>query len=153
MSGFDNIIEAKCNELKVNNEFYSKKLNEIKENFCLDNKYNFILKDETLLLIEFETGEFYNDGNPKHNHIEIVFVKSCGYNDDYFFSINPYAPGLEPIDSNYLINYCELVELICSNEEFRNAIKNLMHEYAKKNENIKNEICDIKEKLTSLIQN
>ena len=77
MSGFDNIIEVKYNELKSNNEFYSKKLNEIKENFGLDSKYNFILKDETLLLIEFETGEFYNDGNPKHNHIEIVFVKSC----------------------------------------------------------------------------
>ena len=150
MSEFDNIIEAKYNELKVNNKFYSKKLDEIKENFSLDNKCNFILKDETLLLIEFETGEFYNDGNPKHNHIEIVFVKSCGYNDDYFFSINPYTPGSEHIDSSYLINYCELVELICSNIEFRNAIKNLMHEYDEKNEHIKNEICDIKEKLTSL---
>ena len=150
MSEFDNIIEAKYNEFKVNNKFYSKKLDEIKENFGLENKCNFILKDETLLLIEFETGEFYNDGNPKHNHIEIVFVKSCGYNDDYFFSINPYTPGSEPIDSNYLINYCELVELICSNEEFRNEIKNLMHEYAEKNEHIKNDICDIKEKLTSL---
>ena len=150
MSEFDNIIEAKCNELKVNNKFYSKKLDEIKENFSLDNKCNFILKDETLLLIEFETGEFYNNGNPKHNHIEIVFVKSWGDNDDYFFSINPYTPGSEPIDSSYLINYCELVELICSNEDFRNAIKNLMHEYTKKNEHIKNEICDIKEKLTSL---
>lgn len=150
MSGFDNIIEAKCNELKVNNKSYSKKLNKIKENFDLDSKYNFILKDETLLLIEFETGEFYNDGNPKCNHIEIVFVKSCGYNDDYFFSINSYTPGSEPIDSSYLVDYCELVELIYSNKEFRNAIKNLMHEFNEKNENIKNEICDIKEKLTSL---
>ena len=150
MSEFGNIIEAKYNELKVNNKFYSKKLDEIKENFGLDSKCNFILKDETLLLIEFETGEFYNDENPKRNHIEIVFIKSCGYNDDYFLSINPYTPGSEPIDSSYLINYCELVELICSNEEFRNAIKNLMREYTEKNEHIKNEICDIKEKLTSL---
>lgn len=141
MKEFESLIEAKCNELKVNNEFYSKKLNEIKENFGLESKCNFILKDETLLLIEFETGEFYNDGNPKRDHIEIVFVKSCGYNDDYFFSINPYTPGSEPIDSIYLVDYCELVELICSNEEFRNAIKNLMCEYNEKNEN---DICNIK---------
>lgn len=89
MSEFDNIIEAKYNEIKLNNKFYSKKFDEIKENFGLEGKCNFILKDETLLIIEFETGEFYNDGNPKRDHIEIVFVKSWGDNDDYFFSINP----------------------------------------------------------------
>ena len=136
--------------IKSTRNFYINIANEIKENFGLDSKYNFILKDETLLLIEFETGEFYNDGNPKHDHIEIVFVKSWGDNDEYLLSINPYTPGSEPIDSSYLVDYCELVELICSNEEFRNAIKNLMHEYTEKNEHIKNEICDIKERLTSL---
>ena len=33
MSEFDNIIEAKYNEFKVNNKFYSKKLDEIKEKY------------------------------------------------------------------------------------------------------------------------
>ena len=148
MSEFDNIIEAKYNELKVNNKFYSKKLDEIKENFGLENKCNFILKDETLLLIEFETGEFYNDGTPKHTHLDIRYEKSWVANDGYSFSINPYTAGsFDPLSSNYLVDYYNLVGFICSNKEFTNAIKNLMHEYTKKNEPIRNEIYRIKNKI------
>ena len=44
MKEFDSLIEVKFNELKANNESYSKKLNEIKAKFGLYSKYNFILK-------------------------------------------------------------------------------------------------------------
>lgn len=148
MGEFDSLIESKCNELKVNNEFYSKKLNEIKENFGLDNKYNFILKNETLLMIEFETGDFYNDGTPKHTHLDIRYEKSWGANDGYSFSINPYTAGLfDPLSSNYLVDYYNLVGFICSNKEFTNEIKNLIHEYTKKNESIRDEIYRIENKI------
>ena len=148
MSCFDNIIEAKCNELKVNNEFYSKKFNEIKAKFGLNSKYNFILKNETLLMIEFETGDFYNDGTPKHTHLDIRYEKSWGANDEYSFSINPYTAGsFDPLSSNYLVDYYNLVGFICSNKEFTNEIKNLMHEYTKKNESIRDEIYRIENKI------
>ena len=148
MNEFDSLIEVKRNELKVNNEFYSKKLNEIKTKFGLDSKYNFILKSETSLMIEFETGDFYKDGTPKHTHLDIRYEKSWGANDDYSLSINPYTAGsFDPTGSSYLIDYYKLVGLICSNKEFTNAIKNLMHEYTKKNEPIRDEIYSIEDKI------
>ena len=148
MNEFDSLIEVKRNELKVNNESYSKKLNEIKTKFGLDIKYNFILKSETSLMIEFETGDFYKDGTPKHTHLDIRYEKSWGANDDYSLSINPYTAGsFDPTGSSYLIDYYKLVGLICSNKEFTNAIKNLMHEYTKKNEPIRDEIYSIEDKI------
>ena len=148
MNEFDSLIEVKRNELKVNNESYSKKLNEIKTKFGLDSKYNFILKSETSLMIEFETGDFYKDGTPRHTHLDIRYEKSWGANDDYSLSINPYTAGsFDPTGSSYLIDYYKLVGLICSNKEFTNAIKNLMHEYTKKNEPIRNEIYSIENKI------
>ena len=148
MNEFDSLIEVKRNELKVNNESYSKKLNEIKTKFCLDSKYNFILKSETSLMIEFETGDFYKDGTPKHTHLDVRYEKSWGANDDYSLSINPYTAGsFDPLGSSYLIDYYKLVGLICSNKEFTNAIKNLMHEYTKKNEPIRDEIYSIEDKI------
>ena len=148
MNEFDSLIEVKRNELKVNNESYSKKLNEIKTKFGIDSKYNFILKNETLLMIEFETGDFYKDGAPKHTHLDIRYEKSWGANDDYSLSINPYTAGsFDPTGSSYLIDYYKLVGLICSNKEFTNTIKNLMHEYTKKNEPIRDEIYSIEDKI------
>ena len=148
MNEFDSLIEVKRNELKVNNESYSKKLNEIKTKFGLDIKYNFILKSETSLMIEFETGDFYKDGTPKHTHLDVRYEKSWGANDDYSLSINPYTAGsFDPTCSSYLIDYYKLVGLICSNKEFTNAIKNLMHEYTKKNEPIRDEIYSIEDKI------
>lgn len=148
MNEFDSLIEVKRNELKVNNESYSKKLNEIKTKFGLDSKYNFILKSETSLMIEFETGDFYNDGTPKHTHLDVRYEKSWGANDDYSLSINPYTAGsFDPTGSSYLIDYYKLVGLICYNKEFTNAIKNLMHEYTKKNEPIRDEIYSIEDKI------
>ena len=148
MNEFDSLIEVKRNELKVNNESYSKKLNEIKTKFGLDSKYNFILKSETSLMIEFETGDFYKDGTPKHTHLDVRYEKSWGANDDYSLSINPYTAGsFDPTGSSYLIDYYKLVGLICSNKEFTNAIKNLMHEYTKKNEPIRDEIYSIEDKI------
>ena len=148
MNEFDSLIEVKFNGLKANNESYSKKLNEIKAKFCLDSKYNLILKNETLLMIEFETGDFYNDGTPKHTHLDIRYEKSWVANDGYSFSINPYTAGsFDPLSSNYLVDYYNLVGFICSNKEFTNAIKNLMHEYTKKNEPIRNEIYRIENKI------
>ena len=148
MKEFESLIEVKFNELKVNNESYSKKLNEIKAKFGLDSKYNFILKNETSLMIEFETGDFYKDGTPKHTHLDVRYEKSWGANDDYSLSINPYTAGsFDPTGSSYLIDYYKLVGLICSNKEFTNAIKNLMHEYTKKNEPIRDEIYSIEDKI------
>lgn len=148
MNEFDSLIEVKRNELKVNNEYYSKKLNEIKTKFGLDSKYNFILKSETSLMIEFETGDFYKDGTPKHTHLDVRYEKSWGANDDYSLSINPYTAGsFDPTGSSYLIDYYKLVGFICSNKEFTNAIKNLMHEYTKKNEPIRDEIYSIEDKI------
>lgn len=148
MNEFDSLIEVKRNELKVNNESYSKKLNEIKTKFGLDSKYNFILKSETSLMIEFETGDFYKDGTPKHTHLDVRYEKSWGTNDDYSLSINPYTAGsFDPTGSSYLIDYYKLVGLICSNKKFTNAIKNLMHEYTKKNEPIRDEIYSIEDKI------
>ena len=148
MNEFDSLIEVKRNELKVNNESYSKKLNEIKTKFGLESKYNFILKSETSLMIEFETGDFYKDGTPKHTHLDVRYEKSWGVNDDYSLSINPYTAGsFDPTGSSYLIDYYKLVGLICSNKEFTNAIKNLMHEYTKKNEPIRDEIYSIEDKI------
>ena len=148
MNEFDSLIEVKRNELKVNNESYSKKLNEIKTKFGLDSKYNFILKSETSLMIEFETGDFYNDDTPKHTHLDVRYEKSWGANDDYSLSINPYTAGsFDPTGSSYLIDYYKLVGLICYNKEFTNAIKNLMHEYTKKNEPIRDEIYSIEDKI------
>ena len=148
MNEFDSLIEVKRNELKVNNEYYSKKLNEIKTKFGLDSKYNFILKSETSLMIEFETGDFYKDGTPKHTHLDVRYEKSWGANDDYSLSINPYTAGsFDPTGSSYLIDYYKLVGLICSNKEFTNTIKNLMHEYTKKNEPIRDEIYSIEDKI------
>ena len=47
MGEFESLIELKLkiklNELEVNKESYSKKLNEIKTKFGLDSKYNFII--------------------------------------------------------------------------------------------------------------
>lgn len=148
MNEFDSLIEVKRNELKTNNESYSKKLNEIKTKFGLDSKYNFILKSETSLMIEFETGDFYKDGTSKHTHLDIRYEKSWGANDDYSLSINPYTAGsFDPLSSSYLVDYYKLVGLICSNKEFTNAIKNLMHEYTKKNEPIRDEIYSIEDKI------
>ena len=148
MNEFDSLIEVKLNELKVNNESYSKKLNEIKTKFGLDSKYNFILKSETSLIIEFETGDFYKDGTPRHTHLDVRYEKSWGANDDYSLSINPYTAGsFDPTGSSYLIDYYKLVGLICSNKEFTNAINNLMHEYTKKNEPIRDEIYSIEDKI------
>ena len=148
MNEFDSLIEVKRNELKVNNEYYSKKLNEIKTKFGIDSKYNFILKSETSLMIEFETGDFYKDGTPKHTHLDVRYEKSWGANDDYSLSINPYTAGsFDPTGSSYLIDYYKLVGLICSNKEFTNTIKNLMHEYTKKNEPIRDEIYSIEDKI------
>lgn len=148
MNEFDSLIEVKRNELKINNESYSKKLNEIKTKFGLDSKYNFILKSETSLMIEFETGDFYKDGTPKHTHLDIRYENSWGANDDYSLSINPYTAGsFDHTGSSYLIDYYKLVGLICSNKEFTNAIKNLMHEYTKKNEPIRDEIYSIEDKI------
>ncbi len=148
MNEFDSLIEVKRNELKVNNESYSKKLNEIKTKFGIDSKYNFILKSETSLMIEFETGDFYKDGTPKHTHLDVRYEKSWGANDDYSLSINPYTAGsFDPLSSSYLVDYYKLVGLICSNKEFTNAIKNLMHEYTKKNEPIRDEIYSIEDKI------
>ena len=153
MNEFDSLIEVKRNELKVNNESYSKKLNEIKTKFGLDSKYNFILKSETLLMIEFETGDFYKDGTPMHTHLDIRYEKSWAANDEHsfeysYFSINPYTAGsFDPLGSSYLVDYYKLVGLICSNKEFTNAIKNLMHEYTKKNEPIRDEIYSIEDKI------
>lgn len=148
MNEFDSLIEVKRNELKVNNESYSKKLNEIKTKFGLDSKYNFILKSETSLIIEFETGDFYKNGTPKHTHLDIRYEKSWGANDDYSLSINPYTAGsFDPTGSSYLIDYYKLVGFICSNKELTNAIKNLMHEYTKKNEPIRDEIYSIEDKI------
>ena len=144
MNEFDTLIEVKRNELKVNNESYSKKLNEIKTKFGLDSKYNFILKSETSLMIEFETGDLYKDGTPKHTHLDVRYEKSWGANDDYSLSINPYTAGsFDPLSSSYLVDYYKLVGLICYNKEFTNAVKNLMHEYTKKNEPIRDEIYSI----------
>lgn len=148
MNEFDSLIEVKRNELKINNESYSKKLNEIKTKFGLDSKYNFILKSETSLMIEFETGDFYKDGTPRHTHLDIRYEKSWGANDDYSLSINPYTAGsFDPTGSSYLVDYYKLVGLICSNKEFTNTIKNLMHEYTKKNEPIRDEIYSIEDKI------
>ena len=153
MNEFDSLIEVKRNELKVNNESYSKKLNEIKTKFCLNSKYNFILKSETLLMIEFETGDFYKDGTPMHTHLDVIYEKSWEVlswedNGDYSLSINPYTAGpFDPLGSSYLVDYYKLVGLICSNKEFTNAIKNLMHEYTKKNEPIRDEIYSIEDKI------
>ena len=113
MKEFDSLIEVKFNELKANNESYSKKLNEIKEKFGLDSKYNFILKNDKLLMIEFETGDFYNDGTPKHTHLDIRYEKSWVANDGYSFSINPYTAGsFDPLSSNYLVDYYFLYEFL-----------------------------------------
>lgn len=148
MNEFESLIEVKRNELKVNNESYSKKLNEIKAKFDLDSKYNFILKSETSLMIEFETGDFYKDGTPKHTHLDVRYEKSWGANAEYSLSINPYTAGsFDPLGSSYLIDYYKLVGFICSNKEFTNAIKNLMHEYTKKNEPIRDEIYSIEDKI------
>lgn len=148
MNEFDSLIEVKRNELKVNNESYSKKLNEIKTKFGLDSKYNFILKSETSLMIEFETGDFYKDGTPRHTHLDIRYEKSWGANDDYSLSINPYTAGsFDPTGSSYLIDYYKLVGFICSNKEFTNVIKNLMCEYTKKNEPIRDEIYSIEDEI------
>ena len=148
MNEFDSLIEVKRNELKVNNESYSKKLNEIKTKFGIDSKYNFILKNETSLMIEFETGDFYKDGTPEHTHLDVRYEKSWGANDDYSLSINPYTAGsFDPLSSSYLVDYYKLVGLICYNKEFTNAIKNLMHEYTKKNEPIRDEIYSIENKI------
>ena len=152
MGEFESLIELKLkiklNELEVNKESYSKKLNEIKTKFGLDSKYNFILKDERSLAIEFETGEFYNDGTPKHTHLDVIYEKSWEDNGDYSLSINPYTAGpFDPLGSSYLVDYYKLVGLICSNKEFTNAIKNLMYEYTKKNEPIRNEIYSIENKI------
>ena len=160
MGEFESLIELKLkiklNELEVNKESYSKKLNEIKTKFGLDSKYNFILKDERSLAIEFETGEFYNDGTPKHTHLDIRYDKSWGTNDiwgtddDYLF-INPYTAGsFDPIGSSYLVDYYKLVGFICSNEEFTNAIKKLMYEYTKKNKLIKDEIYSIEDNVREI---
>ena len=148
MNEFGSLIEVKRNELKANNEFYSKKLSYIKTKFGLDSKYNFILESETSLMIEFETGDFYKDGTPKHTHLDVRYEKSWGANDDYSLYINPYTAGsFDPLGSSYLIDYYKLVGLVCSNKEFTNAIKNLMHEYTKKNEPIRDEIYSIGDKI------
>ena len=147
-------IEAKIKELKANNEFYLNKFNGLKENFGLDKKYNLILKDETSLLIDFETGEFYNDGTPKHTHIKINYENLWESPNDYSFSINPYTAGsFDPTGSNYLVDYYKLVGLICSNMEFTNAIKSLMHEYTKKNEPIRTEIYELRNKIREIETN
>ena len=149
-----NKIEAKLKELKVNNEFYLNKFNKVKENFGLGKKYNLILKDETSLLIDFETGEFYTNGTPKHTHIKISYENFCGSPNGYSFSINPYTAGsFDPTGSSYLVNYYKLVGFICSNTEFTNTIKSLMHEYTKKNEPIRTEIYEIKNKIREIETN
>ena len=149
-----NRIEAKLKELKSNNEFYLNKFNEVKENFGLGKKYNFILKDETSLLIDFETGEFYNDGTSKHTHIKISYENLWESPNDYSFSINPYTAGsFDPTGSSYLVDYYKLVGFICSNTEFTNTIKSLMHEYTKKNEPIRTEIYEIKNKIREIETN
>lgn len=99
-------------------------------------------------MIEFETGDFYKDGTPKHTHLDVRYEKSWGANDDYSLSINPYTAGsFDPTGFSYLIDYYKLVGFICSNKEFTNAIKNLMHEYTKKNEPIRDEIYSIEDKI------
>ena len=123
-------------------------MTDITPHLFLQNKYNFILKSETSLIIEFETGDFYKDGTPRHTHLDVRYEKSWGVNDDYSLSINPYTAGsFDPIGSSYLVDYYKLVGLICSNKELTNAIKNLMHEYTKKNEPIRNEIYSIENKI------
>ena len=148
------IIEAKHKELKANNELYLNKFNEVKAKFGLGKKYNFILKEETSLMIDFETGEFYNDGTPKHTHITFKYENSFISANDYSFSINPYTAGsFDPTGSSYLVDYYKLIGFICSNTEFTNAVKSLMHEYTKKNEPIRTEIYNLRNKIREIETN
>ena len=117
-------------------------------------KYNLILKDETSLLIDFETGKFYTNGTPKHTHIKISYENLWKSPKSYSFSMNPYTAGsFDPTGSSYLVDYYKLVGFICFNTEFTNTIKSLMHEYTKKNEPIRTEIYEIKNKIREIETN
>lgn len=119
-------VEKIAEVLKYGQKVIDDLREELMSVFNIDEKYKFVLANESTLKVEFETGEFWNNGTPIRTSIDFKYEE---LENKESFTINPYTAGsFDPTGKSYLIDYYSLVGLFCSNKDVTNAIKRIMRE-------------------------
>ena len=118
----------------------------------LDEKYKFVLANESTLKVFFETGEFDKNNRPV---IVSLYFKYVIYEDSEnkeSFTINTWGDdSFDPTSENYVVDYYSLIGLFCSNKDVCRAIKEIMRKVYYKarifrdiNIYLKNEVIKLK---------
>lgn len=156
----ESMIAANVEKIKEALKNGQKDVDELREEllsgFDLNEKYKFVLVNESTLKIFFETGEFDKNNRPV---IVSLYFKYVIYEDSEnkeSFTINTWGDdSFDPTSENYLVDYYSFIGLFCSNKDVCRAIKEIMRKvYCKVrifrdiNFYLKNEVIKLKRENT-----
>ena len=143
----ENIVET----LKYGQKLVDELREELLSGFDLDEKYKFILLNESTLKVFFETGEFDKNNRPV---IVSLYFKYVIYEDSEnkeSFTINTCAAdSFDPTGENYLVDYYSLIGLFCFNKGVCRAIKEIMRKVYYKVNHFRNFNFYLRQELVNL---
>ena len=127
----ESMIAANVEKIKETLKNGQKDVDELREELMscinLDEKYKFVLANESTLKVFFETGEFDKNNRPV---IVSLYFKYVVYEDSEnkeSFTINTWGDdSFDPTSENYVVDYYSLIGLFCSNKDVCRAIKEIM---------------------------
>lgn len=127
----ESMIAANAEKIKEALKNGQKDVDELREEllsgFDLDEKYKFVLANESTLKVFFETGEFDKNNSPV---IVSLYFKYVSYEDSEnkeSFTINTWGDdSFDPTSENYVVDYYSLIGLFCLNKGVCRAIKEIM---------------------------
>lgn len=137
MTNIEN-LEIRCEELwcsiKALNKHYSDLINNILNEYFPDTKWYVTSFDKDHVYISINLDETYSDGTYKRYTIEIDHgYSSCfSIKDDeqFHLNINPFTAGsFTLLENNSLREYFGMVGNLCTNEEFRNELIDILKIY------------------------
>lgn len=143
----ENIVET----LKYGQKLVDDLREELLSGFDLDEKYKFVLVNESTLKIFFETGEFDKNNRPVIVSLYFKYVIYEDLENKESFTINTWGDdSFDPTSENYLVDYYSLIGLFCFNKGVTKRIKEIMQIIYYKVNNFRNFNFYLRQELVNL---
>ena len=143
----ENIVET----LKYGQKLVDDLREELLSGFDLDEKYKFVLVNESTLKIFFETGEFDKNNRPVIVSLYFKYVVYEDLENKESFTINTWGDdSFDPTSENYLVDYYSLIGLFSLNRGVTKHIKEMMQIIYYKVNNFRNFNFYLRQELVNL---